>query len=122
RLIVHSSSLPSARDSVALTFAANTFDNNPLKIKVVVESAAQDRGLEQTVSLKNWTSGKWEQIDRRVISAVDSTLTITPTGDLRRFVDPATNKIEGQLSYGFRTGRDARTTVQIDTAKFLVTR
>jgi CubicO group peptidase (beta-lactamase class C family) len=64
--------------------------HNPVNLQVTLEGAVFARGrVDQSVDLFNHRSQQWERVDTRAAAQfIDRVTTITPDGDLIRFVDP----------------------------------
>ncbi|MEM7456478.1 MAG: hypothetical protein AAF456_19185 [Planctomycetota bacterium] len=62
--------------------------------------------VTQTLELFDYDTMAWEQVDMRNASRFgDSTVTVTPVGDLSRFVEPGTNRIEAQVRFNSLSNR-----------------
>ena len=56
--------------------------------------------VNQTIELFDYATGSWESIDTREASRFsDATSVVAATGDLSRFVDPATLAIRARVRY-----------------------
>ena len=74
---------------------------NPSMFEFTLEGAVFARyRVSQNIELYDYMAGRWERVDTRDASRFgDSTVVVTPTGDLSRFVEPGTNCIEAQIRY-----------------------
>ena len=74
---------------------------NPTTLEVTLEGAVFARStVVQTIELYDYVAAAWELVDTRdATNMTDSTVTIVATGDLSRFVDPATLSIEARVRF-----------------------
>jgi hypothetical protein len=74
---------------------------NPATLEVTLEGAVFARStVVQTIELYDYVAAAWELVDTRdATNMVDSTVTVAATGDLSRFVDPATLRIEARIHF-----------------------
>lgn len=59
----------------------------PRKLDMKVDSRASSSVIRQQVEFYNFVTNSYEVVNSRQLSTTDTTVTITPTGDLDRFVD-----------------------------------
>jgi hypothetical protein len=55
--------------------------------------------LEQKTFLFNFQSSQYELTDTRATTLSDATVTVTPTGDLSRFVNQVDHKVRVKVTY-----------------------
>ncbi len=77
---------------------------NPTSLEVTLEGAVFARSqVNQSIELFNYLafpSGAWEPMDTRVATPfTDSTVTLSATGDLSRFVQPITMRTRARIRY-----------------------
>ncbi len=74
---------------------------SPSTLEVTLEASVFARGpVIQTIELFDFDAATWEQIDARPASRLsDATITVAATGDLSRFIQPGTNRIEARIRY-----------------------
>jgi hypothetical protein len=58
----------------------------------------------QLLQLLDQTTGEFETVDERPASTTDQPITIVPTGNLSRFVQPGTNQIQARIEWRINTG------------------
>ncbi|MEM7456567.1 MAG: hypothetical protein AAF456_19640 [Planctomycetota bacterium] len=89
----------------------------PAQMTFTFEASVFARGnVTQTLSLYNYDTDQFEQIDSRNASRFnDQTVEITPTGDVSRFVEPGTNCVEARIEFSGATQR-MQFTANIDRA------
>jgi hypothetical protein len=73
--------------------------DSPSSLAMVIESRSSVSGVGQVASLWDWSANMYRQIDSRLLKTVDDSLVLLATGDLRRFVQPGTNRIRAMLGY-----------------------
>ncbi|MEM7457528.1 MAG: hypothetical protein AAF456_24555, partial [Planctomycetota bacterium] len=73
----------------------------PTSMDFTLESSVFARStVNQNLELFNYDTSSWELVDTRAaMRLIDSTVTVTPTGDLSRFVEPGTLAIEARVRY-----------------------
>jgi len=73
----------------------------PSVVAFSYESKAQNfvGTVEQKIELFNYVSGQFELVDTRLTTGTDSVVSVTPTGDPARFVEPGTNTMQARISY-----------------------
>ena len=54
--------------------------------------------LTEGILLYNFQTGAYELLNAQAATLSDSTVTVTPTGDLSRFVDPATKEVRARVT------------------------
>lgn len=74
---------------------------NPAAMEITLEGAVLSRSaVIQTVELFNYDIDNWEPIDTRDAPRIeDSVTTLSPNGDVSRFVQPGTGLIEARLRF-----------------------
>lgn len=74
---------------------------SPSLFEITVEGSVFARtNVNQIIELFDYDSGTWEQIDIRLASRfIDNVVTVEPTGDLARFVEPGTNCIQARVRF-----------------------
>ncbi|MEM7453817.1 MAG: hypothetical protein AAF456_05605 [Planctomycetota bacterium] len=74
---------------------------DPSHFELTVKASVFARGtVTQSVDLFNYDSGTWEQVDSRLASRFgDTSVSISPIGDLSRFVEPGTCVIEARVRH-----------------------
>jgi hypothetical protein len=74
---------------------------SPSFLEVTLEGAVLARkDVEQSIELFDYAAGQWELVDLRVAAVGgDSTVSVEPDGDLARFVEPETFKVEARICY-----------------------
>jgi hypothetical protein len=74
---------------------------NPASMQVTLEGAVFARSqVNQIIELFNFLTNNWEQVDSRSASRLtDTTVTVTATGNLARFVEAGTRSIEARIRY-----------------------
>lgn len=73
---------------------------NPTTFKLTVLSNVESLGTAQTLSLYNYTTNAWEDVDVRDGTVANQTVTISATGTLSRFVKSGTHEVQARFSYG----------------------
>ena len=73
----------------------------PVSLEFTYESSVFARGpVTQTISLFNYDTDNFEQVDSRTASRfIDGTVMVVPSGDLSRFVQPGTGCVEARIRY-----------------------
>lgn len=113
----------SAGSIVQAVFGVNTFDNKPDKLAIEVESkAAYATGFTEVVQLFNWGTGVWETIGGRNLTNADTTNTYSVGGDITRFVNQSTKRIEMRLGFTPTSKSEPRIEVTVDKVAFKITR
>ena len=74
---------------------------NPTSFEVTLEGAVFARStVIQTIELWDYVGGAWELVDtRNAANMVDSIATVAATGDLSRFVEPATLAVKARVHF-----------------------
>ena len=74
---------------------------SPSSLEVTLEGAVFARSdVNQTIELYDHVAGIWEQVDTRTATRfTDSTVTVTATGDLSRFVEAGTLLTKARIRY-----------------------
>ena len=87
----------------------------PQSFEFVLDSAVFARSnVIQSISLMNYQSGALEQVDSRTARRfADLTVTVTPAGDLTRFIEPTTGMLEAVVRYQSANQRQ-RFTANVD--------
>ena len=86
---------------IQLELKGTTTIQSPSSFELTVEAGVFARGnITQTIDLYDYDLGAWEEVDVRNAQRVgDSTVVITATGDLARFVDDATGCVETRITW-----------------------
>ena len=71
----------------------------PTAFSFQIEGNASFANAEQVVSLFNFVSGQYEVLDTRLAVTTDNVVRVEPSGDLSRFVQPATLAIRAKVSF-----------------------
>ena len=73
----------------------------PVRFEVQIESSVFARTtVNQEIELFNYISGSWEQVHQQVAAKFsDETTEISTTGDLSRFVEPGTRRIQARVRF-----------------------
>lgn len=82
---------------ILLEVKASSSSMNPTTLKFVAETSAETPNLNQRLWLFNYATGAFEEIDSRMATTSDATVTITVTGDLSRFVNQSTGEIKARV-------------------------
>lgn len=102
--------------------SAKAFDSSPMKLRVLVESNGVTTTYKQSIALKNWSTGDYEEIGTGNVRLVDGVVTAEAGGNLSRFVKPGTLDVEAQIGWS-PSGQDVfNARVRIDEINILVTR
>jgi hypothetical protein len=88
-----------AAASVEIEVQGTATSQNPSSLKIVVEAASSGAPVRQRIEAYNFATGTWEQIDERDGAQADTTLTLTLTGNLSRFVEPGTRRLRVRIGY-----------------------
>lgn len=107
---------------VHLVVETTAYDQSPLKLAVMVESKSQTPGFRQVVELKNWNTGQYEQIGTGLTVTTDNVVTYSATGNLMRFVQASTRKVESRIKYIPESADDMIMRFFIDAVAFRITR
>ncbi|MEM7455071.1 MAG: spondin domain-containing protein [Planctomycetota bacterium] len=80
---------------VIAEFAANSPSATPTNIEVTFEASVFARGaVNQNLEMWNYQTGAWEVVDTRGANRFqDTTVTVTASGDLSRFVEPISQEV-----------------------------
>ena len=91
----------SVRSLVTLDIKGTSPTPSPSTFEFVVEgSVLSRRDVIQTISLFDYVSNQFEEVDARVASvSADSIAVATADGDLSRFVDPTTGCVEARIQF-----------------------
>ncbi|MEM7457169.1 MAG: hypothetical protein AAF456_22700, partial [Planctomycetota bacterium] len=102
---------------VQLDLLAVSPTDTPSSIEFQYEASIFARGnATQTISLFNYDTGAFEAIDARNAARFgDSTVTVMPSGDPSRFVEPGTGNMEARIRYNSGIAR-LQFTVNADQA------
>lgn len=73
----------------------------PSSLSVATECRSSHAGIGQVISLWDWPSGIYRQVDSRLLKPTDVNTVVTASGDLQRFVQQGTRRVRAQL--GFRS-------------------
>lgn len=94
----------------------------PATFEFVFEASVFARSaVEQTISLFNYQTSQFEQLDTRpAAQMIDMTVSVTPIGDLARFVEPGTGCIECRIRFQSLNPRQ-QFTANSDQAIWLIT-
>ncbi|MEM7454360.1 MAG: hypothetical protein AAF456_08385 [Planctomycetota bacterium] len=89
----------------------------PSQLNFVIEASVFARGnVTQTVSLYNYDSDQFEEVDSRLARRfIDQTIQVAPVGDLSRFVEPGTGCMEARIRFQGATQR-MQFTANVDRA------
>lgn len=91
-----------AKQIVDLILLGESSESNPSSFAFRVE-AAMSGGPEgdviQTIELWNEVTQQWELQDSRPVTSADTTVHVTPTGDVTRFVHPLTDEITARVRW-----------------------
>jgi hypothetical protein len=68
-------------------------------IKLNLEAKASIGNVQQRVHLWNFTTSQWVEVDSRVATTTDSTITTTSPGTPAQFIEAGTRKIRARLSW-----------------------
>ena len=81
----------------------------PSAVTFTLEGSVFSRGnVVQSIDLFDYSLNTWEEIDSQDASRFgDATVVVSPTGDLTRFVQPATRRIEARIRFRGATARAA---------------
>ena len=92
---------------VEVEFQATSPVGNPSELEFCFEASVFARGgVVQTISLFNYDTNSFEVIDTRNASRFnDSTATITPTGDIGRFVDDSSSQVLAKVRFRSNVNR-----------------
>lgn len=87
--------------NITLLVQASGKCDNPSTMSFTLEGSVFARqGVTQSVEMYNYDSGAFEEVDSRAASRfTDSTATITPTGDLSRFVESGTGNVQARVKF-----------------------
>lgn len=80
-------------------YSATSALMSPSKLTFKYVASASSTGLTQTLSLYNFTSNAYEVVDSRPATVGLSTVTVTPSGDLSRFVNQSTGEVRALGTY-----------------------
>ena len=86
---------------VTLELKSTSHVETPSELQFTFEASVFSRGVvTQTISLFNYDSDEFEEVDVRPASRlVDQTVAILPAGDVSRFVQPGTGCVEARIHY-----------------------
>ena len=92
---------------IAIDVKGTTPVQTPGSLSFTFDGAALARGtVNLRTSLFNYDSGQFEEVDsRNAPRGVDGTVTVTPGGDLSRFVEPGTGCVEARVRFQGNTPR-----------------
>lgn len=107
---------------IHIVTGATAYDTKPNKLVLTIESRANVAGFKQRVELKNWVTGQFEPIDERLIGTADGSVVLVVPGDITRFVNQTTRRIESRLRYSADAKSIPRLTVWVDQIEFAITR
>ena len=79
-------------DATAQSTTASTF-------RFKVESAANQGNIRQTISLFNFNTNSYEQLDTRIATTNDTVVEIVVTTNASRFVNPATGAVRSLIAW-----------------------
>ena len=109
-------------------FSCAAYDNNPTKIRVVVESAYKEgfKGsistASQTVSLFDWTTNSFVSVNQSSIGPSDQSIEITAPGSAARFVNQSTLEVKARVSWAGVKSTGSGGAATIDQFLFRITR
>lgn len=72
---------------------------NPTQFRFKLEAKVNSVGLSQRVSLFNYVTHQYEQVDARSATTTDSFFTVGASGNLSRFVDQSSGEVKALVSY-----------------------
>jgi len=78
--------LSSSQPPVEFYIEAKADSTTPKKLDLKVDSRASSAVIQQQVEFYNFVTNTYELVSTRILSTADTTITITPSGDLSRFV------------------------------------
>lgn len=90
--------LPSITLRVESTISLSNVTDFEFLIEAAV-TASPAAAVPQRIELRNYVTNTWEVVDTRASSGTDMVVTITPTGNLNRFIQTGTGKVEARISY-----------------------
>jgi len=93
--IVFSNNLPPIEVQVDATAPIQTIAG----LKYLVESNGSSTTVAQTMSLFNFSTGQYEQVDVRNLTTGDASVEITATGNANRFIQAGSRALRAKLSY-----------------------
>lgn len=104
-LVVRSQYLPSLPGSpIQVQFKAHSSVTHPSSLKFKFEARASQNNVTQKLLLFSYQSNAYELVDVRPATTTDSVVTITATGDLSRFVNPADGEVRALATYDANPG------------------
>lgn len=71
----------------------------PSALDFVAVTKSNTGSLDQKVMLYNFTTASYETLDTRATTLNDQTVTVTPSGDLSRFVNPGDLHLRAKVTY-----------------------
>ena len=90
-----------SRYQLAFTVDAASPTETPDSIEFSVESNSFSfvGTVEQKIQVFNYDTGQFQTIDNRVVTATDTVISVTLSGDLSRYVENGTGAIQARISY-----------------------
>jgi hypothetical protein len=89
------------------------------KITMIVEAHA-GMVVPQTIFLRNFSNGTFEQVDTRNATTADSTVQLVFTANASRFIDPNTKQIVARLRWGREDVDLLEFQARIDMVRYVV--
>ena len=81
----------------SVIFDATLPNDSPSSLAVQLESRGSNIGLRQTVSMFNWNTGEFDEMDVRTLATTDSVNVIPVTGNLSDYVQSGTGAIRTRV-------------------------
>lgn len=91
--------LTAAEPPVQIKLTGTALTATPSSLKFTHVSKVSSVGTTEKVQLFNYVTGQYEVLDTRSGSTSYQTVTVTASGDLSRFVDPATKQVQALVTY-----------------------
>ena len=88
-------------------YGVTTSVSNALKTLKVTYKGKNSASCSQTVSVYNWTTGYWVQLDARTVGTSEVSITVAPTGTLADYVSGTTG--DGDVAVRIRCTRSDST-------------
>jgi len=88
-----------AEPPIQIILNATAPTSSPSGFSFHLESNASIGNAEQKISLYNYVTGAYEELDYRLATASDDTVNVNVTSDASRFIQPLTMAMRARVSY-----------------------
>lgn len=87
-----------SEDPIQLVLETTSPFLSPSELRFTVESHANQANIQQKISLYNFSTAAYELLDTRQLPTTDTTVIVTASGDLSRFINTADRKMRARVN------------------------